>query len=129
VLDIAAGLRDTRTPILMGEAVLRTGALFVLTAVAEIAGCYLTFLWWRRGATALLLIPAALSLAAFALLLTVHPGPAGRTYAAYGAVYVATAVVWLALVDGQRPDAWDVTGALVALLGMAIIVAGHVRPA
>lgn len=106
---------------------LRTGMLFVLTAVTEILGCYLAYLWLRHERPAWLLLPAASSLALFAWLLSLHPGPAGRTYAAYGAVYVTTAVVWLALVDGRRPDAWDVTGALVSMVGMAIIVLGHAR--
>ncbi len=95
--------------------------LFVLTALAEIAGCYLPYLWLRRGAPGWVLIPAALSLACFAWLLSLHPAAAGRTYAAYGGVYVATAMVWLWLVDGVRPDAWDVTGASVSIAGMAII--------
>ena len=107
----------------------RVSGLFVLTALAEIVGCYLTYLWLRQSRPAWLLLPAAASLAAFAALLSLHPGPAGRTYAAYGAVYVATAVVWLAVVEGQRPDAWDLAGVLVALAGMAIIVLGHARPA
>jgi len=106
----------------------RVGGLFVVTAVAEILGCYLAYLWLRRSGSAWLLLPGVASLALFAWLLTVHPGPAGRTYAAYGAVYVATAVVWLALVEGQRPDRWDLTGVAVSLLGMAIIVLGHARP-
>lgn len=72
-------------------------------------------------------MPAAASLALFAWLLTFHPGPAGRTYAAYGAVYVATAVTWLAVIEGQRPDGWDIAGALVSLAGMALIVVGHAR--
>jgi small multidrug resistance family-3 protein len=105
-----------------GVHVARTVALFVLTAVAEIVGCYLPYLWLRRGRSALLLVPAALSLAAFAWLLTLHPTAAGRTYAAYGGVYVATALLWLWAVDGVRPDRWDLIGAAVALVGMAIIV-------
>lgn len=107
----------------------RVTGLFVLTAVAEILGCYLVYLWLRHGRSAWLLVPGATSLAVFAWLLALHPGPAGRTYAAYGAVYIATAVVWLAVVDGQRPDRWDIAGVSVALLGMAIIVLGHARPA
>jgi len=107
----------------------RVSGLFVLTALAEIVGCYLVYLWFRHGRAAWLLLPGAASLAIFAVLLALHPGPAGRTYAAYGAVYVATAVVWLAIVEGQRPDAWDLAGVLVTLTGMAIIVLGHARPA
>ena len=78
---------------------LRTTLLFVLTAVAEIIGCYLPYLVLKGGRTPLLLIPAALSLALFAWLLTLHPTAAGRVYAAYGAVYVSVALVWLRVVD------------------------------
>jgi small multidrug resistance family-3 protein len=95
--------------------------LFVATAIAEIVGCYMPYLWLRKSAPAWVLIPAAMSLALFAWLLTLHPSAAGRVYAAYGGVYVATALVWLWLVDGIRPDHWDVIGAVVAVTGMAII--------
>jgi small multidrug resistance family-3 protein len=101
--------------------VVRTTVLFFVTAGAEILGCYLPFLWLRRGAPALVLFPAAGSLALFAWLLTLHPTAAGRTYAAYGGVYVATAIAWLYLVEGQVPDAWDCLGAAVSVAGMAII--------
>lgn len=96
--------------------------LFVVTAVAEIVGCYLPYLWLRQGKTAWLLLPAAASLALFAWLLSLHPTAAGRVYAAYGGVYIGTALIWLWLVDGIRPTAWDITGSAVALLGMAIIM-------
>jgi small multidrug resistance family-3 protein len=99
-----------------------TIGLLVVTAVAEIVGCYLPYLWLRQGKPAWLLAPAAASLALFVWLLTLHPTAAGRTYAAYGGVYVATALGWLWLVDGLRPDRWDWIGAAVAILGMAIIV-------
>src|SRR5262245_37504211 len=96
-------------------------ALFVATALAEIVGCYLPYLWLRQGRPIWLLAPAAVSLALFAWLLTLHPQAAGRTYASYGGIYVATALVWLWLVDGQRPDRWDLVGGAVAIAGMAII--------
>jgi small multidrug resistance family-3 protein len=80
--------------------VLRTTLLFVLTALAEIVGCYLPYLVLKGGRTPLLLLPAASSLALFAWLLTLHPTAAGRVYAAYGAVYVSVALVWLRVVDG-----------------------------
>jgi small multidrug resistance family-3 protein len=105
----------------------RVGGLFVVTAVAEILGCYLAYLWLRKGGSAWLVLPGALSLGLFAWLLSLHPGPAGRVYAAYGAVYVATALGWLAVVEGHRPDVWDVVGVAVSLAGMAIIVLGHAR--
>jgi small multidrug resistance family-3 protein len=102
----------------------RAAGLFIATAVAEIVGCYLPYLWLRKGASVWLLFPAALALAAFAWLLTLHPTGAGRTYAAYGGVYVATAVFWVWLIEKQQPDRWDVIGAAVCLVGMAIIVLG-----
>jgi small multidrug resistance family-3 protein len=102
--------------------VLNTFGLFVLTALAEIVGCYLPYLWLKQGRSIWLLLPAALSLALFAWLLTLHPTAAGRVYAAYGGVYVAVALLWLWLVDGIRPTAWDLVGGSVALLGMAIIM-------
>ncbi len=98
--------------------------LFVLTAVAEIVGCYLPYLWLRQGGSAWLLAPAAASLALFAWLLTLHPTAAGRVYAAYGGVYVAVAMLWLWLVDGHRPTAWDLVGASIAVAGMAVIMLG-----
>ena len=101
---------------------LKTLALFVLTAVAEIVGCFLPYLWLKRGHSAWLLVPAAFSLALFAWLLTLHPAAAGRVYATYGGVYIAVALIWLWRVDGVALTAWDLTGAAVALLGMSIIV-------
>ncbi|MFD0912817.1 YnfA family protein [Methylophilus luteus] len=102
--------------------VANTLLLFVLTAIAEIVGCYLPYLWLREGKSIWLLVPAAISLAIFAWLLTLHPTAAGRVYAAYGGVYIGVAIVWLWLVDGIRPTAWDLLGAAVAMLGMAIIM-------
>ena len=99
-----------------------TTGLFVATAIAEIAGCYLPLLWLHNRAPVWVLIPAMASLALFVWLLTLHPTAAGRVYAAYGGVYVATALLWLWLVDGERPHLWDIAGAGVALAGMAIIM-------
>jgi small multidrug resistance family-3 protein len=100
---------------------MRTIFLFILTAIAEILGCYLPYRWLREGASIWLLIPAALSLASFAWLLTLHPSAAGRTYAAYGGVYIAVAILWLWAVDGIRPTHWDWTGVALTLGGMAVI--------
>jgi small multidrug resistance family-3 protein len=84
--------------------ILKTLGLFIVTAIAEIVGCYLPYLWLKQRASGWVLILAALSLGAFAWLLSLHPGAAGRTYAAYGGVYVSVALVWLWIIDGQRPD-------------------------
>ncbi len=96
--------------------------LYVGTALAEIIGCYLPYLWLKQNKPVWLLIPAALSLALFAWLLTLHETAAGRVYAAYGGIYIGVAIIWLWAVDGVRPTAWDAAGVAVALAGMAIIV-------
>jgi small multidrug resistance family-3 protein len=98
-----------------------TIALFVLTAIAEILGCYLPYRWLREGGSIWLLVPAALSLALFAWLLSLHPTAAGRTYAAYGGVYIAVAIGWLWVVEGIRPSTWDWAGVALTLAGMAVI--------
>ncbi len=100
---------------------MNTFLLYLATALAEIVGCYLPWLWLRQGGSVWLLLPAAASLALFAWLLTLHEAASGRVYAAYGGVYIGAAIVWLWVVDGVRPSVWDATGAAVALLGMAII--------
>jgi small multidrug resistance family-3 protein len=99
----------------------RLSLLFAVTALAEIIGCYLPWLVLKQGKSLLLLLPAAISLALFAWLLTLHPMAAGRTYAAYGGMYIAVALLWLRFVDGVSLTRWDMSGAAVALLGMAII--------
>ncbi|MEK8034802.1 YnfA family protein [Ideonella sp. DXS29W] len=103
---------------------LKTLALFVVTAVAEIVGSYLPYLWLKQGKTIWLLVPAAASLSLFAWLLSLHPTAAGRVYAAYGGVYISVAVVWLLLVDNVRPSTSDWVGVAVSLAGMAIIMFG-----
>jgi small multidrug resistance family-3 protein len=103
---------------------LKTSALFALTAVAEILGCYLPYLWLKRQGSPWLLLPATASLVLFVWLLTLHPTASGRVYAAYGGVYVATAVIWLWLVDGIRPTGADLVGAALMLVGTSVIVWG-----
>ena len=101
---------------------IKTLVLFIITALAEIAGCYLPYLWLREGKSIWLLVPAGISLALFAWLLSLHPTAAGRVYAAYGGVYITVALLWLWSVDGIRPSAWDLLGSALALTGMAIIM-------
>ena len=106
---------------------IKTTLLFFATALCEIIGCYLPWLWLKRGATPLLLAPAGLALAMFVWLLTLHPAASGRVYAAYGGVYIFTALLWLRVVEGEKLTAYDWLGAAVALCGMLIIVAGWGR--
>ena len=84
---------------------MKTLGLFLLTALAEIVGCYLPWLWLRKGGGAWLLLPAAASLALFAWLLTLHDTASGPVYASHGGVYIRAAIAWLWPVDGVRPSA------------------------
>lgn len=102
----------------------KTVALFVLTALAEIVGCYLPYLWLKQGRSVWLLLPAAASLALFAWLLTLHPHAAGRVYAAYGGVYIGVALLWLWGVDSVKPSVTDWIGVGLCLLGMSVILFG-----
>lgn len=99
-------------------------ALFSVTAVAEIVGCYLPYLWLKQGKSAWLLFPAACSLAAFVWLLTLHPHAAGRVYAAYGGIYVSVAILWLWAVDSVRPGFTDLAGVAICIIGMLVIMLG-----
>lgn len=102
---------------------------YVGAALAEIAGCFAFWAWLRLGKTAWWLLPGIAALCLFAYLLTlVDAEHAGRTFAAYGGVYIASAVLWLWLVEGARPDRWDLTGAAICLAGAAVILLGP-RPA
>lgn len=106
-----------------------TVAAYVGAALAEIAGCFAFWAWARLDRSPLWLVPGLASLALFAWLLTlVDSDAAGRAYAAYGGVYIATALGWLWLAEGVRPDRWDLIGAAIALVGAAVILLGP-RPA
>lgn len=102
----------------------KTVLLFFLTAVAEIVGCFLPYLWLKKQGSVLLLIPASISLGIFVFLLSLHPVESGRVYAAYGGIYIITAMLWLILVDKSKPNLFDIFGALIILLGSALMVAG-----
>jgi small multidrug resistance family-3 protein len=104
--------------------ILKTVGLFILTALAEIVGCYLPYLWLRENGSPWLILPAAASLALFTWLLTLHPTASGRVYAAYGGVYVAVSLLWLWKVERAPVTHWDLAGAVVAMVGMGIIVWG-----
>ena len=98
--------------------------LFIITALAEIIGCYLPYLWLKEDKSAWILLPAAISLVMFAWLLTLHPQAAGRVYAAYGGVYISVALMWLWAVDSIQPTITDWVGVGVCLIGMSIIMFG-----
>lgn len=98
---------------------------YVGAAIAEIAGCFAFWAWLRLGKSAWWIAPGVASLALFAYLLTlVDAEHAGRTYAAYGGVYIAAALAWLWLAEGVRPDRWDLIGVVVCLIGACVILFG-----
>lgn len=102
-----------------------SAVFYIGAAITEIAGCFAFWAWLRLDRSPLWAIPGAASLILFALFLTrIDSTFAGRTYAAYGGVYIAASLGWLWLVEGQRPDGWDMIGALVCLAGAAIILWG-----
>ena len=104
---------------------LKSLGLFGVTALAEILGCYLPWLWLRKDGSPWLLLPAAACLALFVWLLSLHPHVAGRAYAAYGGVYIGAALLWLWAVDGVRPVAADYIGVGLCLAGALVILFGQ----
>jgi small multidrug resistance family-3 protein len=102
--------------------ILTTFFLFLITAVMEILGCYFPYLILNQNKSQWLWIPTALALAAFVWLLTLHPAASGRIYAAYGGIYIFTALLWLRYVDQVSLSRWDLAGGAVVLVGAALII-------
>ncbi|MFQ8430963.1 YnfA family protein [Amaricoccus sp. W119] len=104
---------------------MRDFAIYALAALAEIGGCFAFWAWARLGRSALWLLPGMVSLALFAWALTfITTAAAGRAYAAYGGVYVASSLLWLWLAEGVRPDRSDLAGGLIVLAGAGVILFG-----
>src|SRR5690606_37667895 len=102
-----------------------TIAAYAGAALAEIAGCFAFWAWLRLDRTVLWLVPGVACLLLFASLLTLIETPAaGRAYAVYGGVYIVASLGWLWLVEGARPDRWDLVGAAICLAGAAVILFG-----
>ncbi len=98
---------------------------YILAAFAEIGGCFAFWAWLRLGKSPLWLLPGLLSLIFFAWLLTrIDADFAGRAYAAYGGIYILVSLAWLWMVEGNRPDQWDVMGATICVIGALVIVFG-----
>lgn len=102
--------------------VLNTVFLFLVTAVMEILGCYFPYLILNQGKNQWFWIPAVLALATFVWLLTLHPAASGRIYAAYGGIYIFTALMWLRFVDQMALSRWDLLGGIVVMIGASIII-------
>jgi small multidrug resistance family-3 protein len=100
-----------------------TYLIYIVAALAEIAGCFSVWAWWRLEKSPLWLAPGLASLALFAFLLAlVDISAAGRAYAAYGGIYIAASLGWLWLVEGVRPDRWDVAGSALCIVGASVIL-------
>ena len=99
---------------------------YIAAAVAEIAGCFAFWAWLRLGKSMYWILPGIVSLAVFALLLTrIEALFAGRTFAAYGGVYIAASLLWLWVIEHQRPDKWNILGAIICITGAAVILFGQ----
>ena len=99
---------------------------YIAAAVEEIAGCFAFWAWLRLGKSMYWILPGIVSLAVFALLLTrIEALFAGRTFAAYGGVYIAASLLWLWVIEHQRPDKWDILGAIICITGAAVILFGQ----
>lgn len=99
-------------------------SLFILTALAEISGCYFVYLWFKKAASAWFLVLAVLSLMMFSWLLTLHPEASGRIYATYGGVYIIISLIWLRVIDQVHLSMFDIIGAGIILIGTGVIIAG-----
>jgi small multidrug resistance family-3 protein len=98
---------------------------FLIAVVGELSGCYG---WWatcRLGRSPIWALLGTAALLVFAWALTrVESEAAGRVFAAYAGIYVAGSIVWLMLIEGRRPDRWDLLGAGLCLAGTAVILFG-----
>jgi small multidrug resistance family-3 protein len=102
---------------------MKTLALYALAAACEIGGCYAFWRWLKQGQSMLWAVVGVAALVLFAWLLTRVDSPAaGRTFAAYGGLYIAASLVWMRVVEGLRPDRWDMMGAALCLVGAGIIL-------
>ncbi len=98
---------------------------FIGAAIAELAGCFAFWAWLRLDRSPLWILPGIAALILFAYLLTlIEAQHAGRAYAAYGGVYIGAALLWLWIVEGARPDRWDLAGGAICLIGAGIILFG-----
>jgi small multidrug resistance family-3 protein len=102
-----------------------TYLIYLAAALAEIAGCFAFWAWLKLDRSPLWLAPGILALCLFAWLLTlVEAEHAGRAYAAYGGIYILSALGWLWMAEGVKPDRWDAIGVAVCLVGASIILWG-----
>lgn len=96
---------------------------FTISAFLEIAGCYAFWIVIKENKSTLYIIPGIISLILFAFFLTkIDSDLAGRTYATYGGIYIASTILWLYFVEGFIPDKGDFIGAGICILGALVIL-------
>jgi small multidrug resistance family-3 protein len=106
-----------------GVTVLRSLSLFALAAVAEIGGAWLIWQGWREHRGLWWMAGGVIALGVYGFVAAFQPeANFGRILAAYGGVFVAGSLIWGMVVDGFRPDRWDLIGAGICLLGVAVIM-------
>ncbi|MEK6220919.1 MAG: YnfA family protein [Chloroflexota bacterium] len=101
---------------------IRTITFLILAGLAEISGAYFIWKWARGGKSAWLAIAGVIALLGYGIIQSMQDFNFGRVFAAYGGVFIALALLWGWIVDGQSPDRWDVLGVSLALLGSGIIL-------
>ena len=100
--------------------------LFIGAAILEIIGCFTFWAWLRLGKSVFWILPGIISLVGFAFLLTrIEILFAGRTFAAYGGIYIVASILWLWVIEGHRPDKWDVVGSIICIIGTVVILFGQ----
>lgn len=102
--------------------VLKSLFYFVLAGLFEIGGGYLVWLWLREGKSIWYALAGAALLVLYGIIPTLQPASFGRTYAAYGGIFIVLALLWGWRIDKTAPDKYDLLGAAIALLGVLIIM-------
>ena len=96
---------------------------FLIAALGEISGCYTFWAWLKLGKSIFWVVPGLFALIIFAIALTkIDALNAGRVYAAYGGIYILSSLVWLWLIEGVKPDKWDLLGVTISVIGTVVIL-------
>lgn len=103
--------------------IVKTVGFFVLAAICEMAGAYMIWQWQRNNQPVWIALLGLAALFAYSFIQTLQAFGFGRTFAAYGGIFILTALIWGWLVDHQVPDRWDWIGAAICLVGVTVILA------
>lgn len=102
--------------------VLLSVALFFLAAFFEICGGYLVWQWLREKRGILWGVMGCIGLFFYGIIQTFQPAHFGRVYATYGGIFIVSSLIWGQIVDGTKPDKYDILGGIIALVGVMIIM-------